>query len=244
MTHEPFVLDGFETFEHSQFAPMHLNLLVGADSFFVHGLTESELRRKGSMTAEQKKTREKLESKHGRPDPKAIEKSVTDLLRIFLPRRVPVTLRSDEHRAYPRALRAIQDTHDVKHEVTSSKAPRTRYNPLFAVNLTDLLLRHGSANHKRETIAFSKRRQAVVERGWMFVIWRNFLKSRSENKRNAPPAVELGVVPRKPTLAELLARRLFPTHVDLPGPLHAHYWRRIVTRYLDPQRIHDLKYAF
>src|SRR3954471_13595533 len=27
---EPLVLDGFETFEYSQYAPMHLNLLVGS----------------------------------------------------------------------------------------------------------------------------------------------------------------------------------------------------------------------
>jgi hypothetical protein len=38
----------------------------------------------------------------------------------------------------------------------------TAQNPLFPVNLADLLLRHSSANHKRETIAFSKRRQGAM----------------------------------------------------------------------------------
>ena len=42
---EPLVLDGFETFEYSQYAPMHVNLLVGARSLLVYGFTESELRR-------------------------------------------------------------------------------------------------------------------------------------------------------------------------------------------------------
>jgi len=38
-----------------------------------------------------------------------------------------------------------------------------RFTPA-AVNLADLLLRHTGANHKRETIAFSKRRQGALYR--------------------------------------------------------------------------------
>ena len=72
----------------------------------------------------------------------------------------------------------------------SSRAARTAQNPLFAINLMDLLIRHSGANHKRETIAFSKRRQAVVDRASIFVTWRNFLKSRSEKAQDEPPAVE------------------------------------------------------
>ena len=45
---EPIVVDGFESFAFSQYYPLHLNLAVGAESHFVYGLTESELRRKGS----------------------------------------------------------------------------------------------------------------------------------------------------------------------------------------------------
>lgn len=241
---EPVVLDGFESFEYSQYAPMHLNLLVGSRSCVVHGFTESELRRKGRMTSHQKRTRERLESRFGRPDPKAIQKRVTELLRIFIPQRTAVELRSDEHPAYARSLRELQATHDISHQVTPSKVRRTPDNPLFAVNLTDLLLRHGSSNHKRETIAFSKRRQAIVERGWMFVVWRNLLKSRSEQRQDDPPAVALRWVPSRPTCEQLLARRLFPTHIVLPEPLQHHYWRRIFTRYLPHNRTHDLIYAF
>jgi hypothetical protein len=85
----------------------------------------------------------------------------------------------------------------------------------------------------------------VVDRGWIFVIWRNFLKSRSEKRRDAPPAVHLGIVPAIPTTDQLFARRLFPTLTDLPAVLRPHYWRRIKSRYLlGPQREHRLKFAF
>ena len=241
---ERLVLDGFETFEYSQYAPMHLNLLVGSKSLFVHGLTASELRRKGRMTAWQKKRRDEIEGAVGRPDPKAIQRGVEQLLSAVLLEGADVDLDTDDHPAYRRALRSLVNQFKIRHRITSSKARRTTSNPLFAVNLTDLLLRHSSSNQKRETIAFSKRMQAVIERAFIFVIWRNFLKSRSEKAQNAPPAVALGIVTKRPTVTQLLARRLFPAHVALPVPFETYYQRRIFTRHLTNQRVHELKFAY
>lgn len=241
---EPLVLDGFETFEYSQFAPMHLNLLVGRKSLLVYGFTESELRRKGRMTPWQARTRDKLEGKFGKPDPKAVQVGVERLLRATLPEGADVELHSDEHPAYVRAIRSLAGSLRIRHHRTPSTARRTVRNPLFAVNLTDLLLRHGSSNHKRETIAFSKRRQAVVDRASIFVTWRNLLKSRSEKAQDDPPAVTAGIVTARPTLAQLLARRLFPSLVPLPIPLETYYQRRVFTRYLARQRVHALKFAY
>lgn len=241
---EPLVLDGFETFEYSQYAPMHLNLLVGARSLLVYAFTESELRRKGRMTTAQKSRRAALEDRHGRPDPKAIQAGVAALLRLALPRDGAVELHSDEHPAYPRALALVEGRTRIQHRTTPSTALRTTRNPLFAVNLTDLLLRHCGANHKRETIAFSKRRQAVVDRASIFVTWRNLIKSRSEKAQDDPPAVALGVLPTRPTIVQILSRRLFATKVELPPPLETYYQRRVMTRYLSRQRVHALKYAY
>ena len=64
---------------------------------------------------------------------------------------------------HPRALRRLPHL-DVTHCTVNSRAVRTPRNPLFAINLLDLLIRHSGANHKRETIAFSKRRQSAIDR--------------------------------------------------------------------------------
>src|SRR5207249_3008787 len=164
---EPIVIDGFESFAFSQYHPLHLNVAVGAHSHFVYGFTFAALRRKGRMTLRQRHRRSQLEHLHGRPDPKALERSIADLVRLAVPHPQPVTIRSDEHPAYPRAFRRLD--HSVWHECTPSVLARTHRNPLFPVNLLDLLLRHNSANHKRETIAFSKRHQSVIERGGVVV---------------------------------------------------------------------------
>ena len=238
---EPLVLDGFRTFEHSQYWPMDLNLLVGA-SHYVYGFNDAELRRSGSMRPAQRAKRSILEKKFGRPDPRATQRRVEELLRRVVPPGSTVLIRSDEHRAYPRAIKRLRDRNFV-HESTSSKASRTPHNPLFPVNLADLLLRHCGANHKRETIAFSKRRQGMLYRAAIWVVWKNYVKSRSENRRDAPPAKGLGVINRALSVEEILSSGLFPDRESLSGWLAQCYFAAIPTRAIEPCRRHEARYA-
>jgi len=240
---EPLVIDGFESFEYSQYYPLHLNLAVGAESHFVYALTDAELRRKGRMSARQKRTRTRLEAAHGRPHPQAIEHGVAELLRIAVPQPQPLTVRSDEHPAYPRAFRHLPQWR-IHHQCTPSVAARTPRNPLFPVNLLDLLLRHNSANHKRETIAFSKRRQSVVERAALLIVWRNFVKPWSENHDRATPAMRLGLRPMPLSLRAVLGERLFPARIELPPRWSTYYRRLIPSRQIAHPRTHRLRLAF
>jgi len=240
---EPIVLDGFETFELSQYWVTHLNTVVGAESHFVYATTVAELRRKGRMTARQKRRRAELEARYGRPDPRAIEKSAALALALAVPPGAAgITLRSDDHRAYPRALRRLTGRW-LRHEVTSSKVPRTARNPLFPVNLLHGLMRHGGANHKRETIAWSKRNQSMLWRDAVHRVWRNWAKHVSERKREGSPAMRLGLAKRLLGWGEILGRRLFVTRMQLPEPMETYYYGRVPTRQMPNAREHRLRYA-
>jgi transposase-like protein len=238
---EPLVLDGFRTFEHSQYWPFDLNLLIGT-SHFVYGMGEAELRRSGTMRPAQQQKRVLLETKHGRPSPQATRQSVEELVARIVLEGGDVTIHSDAHQAYPVALRRIKGRR-LHHEQTSSKKSRTTRNPLFPVNLADLLLRHSSANHKRETIAFSKRRQGAMYRAAIWMVWRNYVKSRSENKKNSPPAVVLGLTRRRYAIAEILENRLFPSRIKLSKWLRRCYDGRILTRRLERNRVYQPAFA-
>jgi len=240
--HEPLVMDGFESFAYSQYHPLHLNSAVGAESHFVYGFTLTELRRKGRMTAAQCRRRVALEARYGRPDPKALELDIAELIRIAAPGHYPLTIRSDEHPAYPRALRRLRPR-SIHHECTPSVEARTPHNPLFPVNLLDLLLRHNSANHKRETIAFSKRHQSALERAAMLAAWRNFVKPFSENHGGGTPAMRIGLRDRPMAIRELLKWRLFPARVGLPTVWENYYGRRIPTNRIPNPRQHRLRLA-
>jgi transposase-like protein len=239
---EPLVLDGFVSFEYSQYHPTEVHTLVGAHSHYVYGITESELRRSGRMTARQRRRRAGLEARYGRPDPGSRAREVAALLRIVAPEGQGLELHSDEHPDYPRALRRVPHLR-VRHRVTSSRRVRTARNPLFAVNLWDLLVRHSGANHKRETIAFSKRRQSAVERLWVLVVWRNLVKSFSERKRDGSPAMRLGLEERRWTVEEVLRERRFPARVGLPERWGQYYWRRTPTRRIARPAEHRCMYA-
>ncbi len=294
---EPIAFDGFETFEHSQFFPYHLNLAAGQESWFLYHFTESPLRRKGTMTPEQKQRRQELEAIYGRPDPKAVENGILELLRTVLrlpnpskdaldvqaavkaslavkeagglsvempegkeankeltesltqrTAQDPFLLHSDELPAYVRAirrLRQIPGCPPIPHLQTPSTDPRTPANPLFAVNLADLLLRHCGADHRRETIAYDERRQGGLERLAVITVWRNAIKWRRENKPGETAAMRAGILPGRITWREVFARRLFPRRPGLPGPWWEYYWRRIKTAALGSHQTENrATYAF
>lgn len=240
--HEPLVIDGFESFAGSQFHPLHLNLAVGAASHFTYAFTHSRLRRKGRMTARQLLHRWRIEAEHGRPDPRAIERDMAATLAVAAPRPQALVVRSDEHPAYPRAFRHLRH-HAIRHERTPSLQARTTGNPLFPVNRMDLLLRHNSANHKRETIAFSKRHQGVIERAAVLVAWCNYGKAVSENHDPATPAMKLGLARTPLSPGALLARRRFPSRIELPAPWEEYYRGAVDTPGIAHPRRHTLKLA-
>ena len=240
---EALVIDGFESFAYSQYHPLHLNLAVGAESHFGYAFTHAELRRKGRMTTRQRRRRAQLEARHGRPDPKAIEHGVATLLELAVPEPQAVVLRSDEHDAYPRALRRLP-RHAFTHQRVSSRRARTPGNPLFPVNLMDLQLRHNSANLKRETIAFSKRHASVVERTAILLLWCNEMKPFSERHGGATRAMRLGLRSRPLTVAEALRHRLFPARVGLPPAWQRYYRRMVDEREIPAPRRHTLRLAY
>src|SRR5204863_119770 len=94
---------------------LYLNLIVGADSHYCYAFTHTELRRKGRMTAQQKRRRAALEARHGRPDPRGIERGTALALRLAAPEPPAITFRSDEHPDYPRALASLAG-YRLRHE--------------------------------------------------------------------------------------------------------------------------------
>jgi len=237
------VVDGFETFELSQYYPFHHHVAVEKGSDFFIYFTDSELRRKGRMTPHQKKRRLELESIHGRPDPKAIEKDMAHLLDTSLGSTARARIYSDDHPGYRRPIRRYGES--VEHLVTPGREHRDSNNQLWEVNLLDLVIRHSSSNHKRETIAWSKRRQCSAERLAILLVWRNYMKGRREKSRGSPaPAVARGMLADRLDLQAVLEARLFRSRTKLPSRWSDYYDGTIHTRALNRNRRHELSYAY
>ncbi len=240
VTANEIAIDGFESFEWSQYFPFHHNVAVDVDSGYFLYHTDSPLRRKGRMTAIQKRRRAILEETIGRPSPRAIEDGVRDLLKPLVRGRLAV--RSDDHPSYPPALRAISPS--IVHRVTSSKVRRDRRNPLWEVNLLDLMIRHSTGAHKRETIAFVKRRQASIEKLAILQVWRNYIKRRREKGSRVTSAMRIGVATRPWTVRDLLGERRFFEKTPMSVCWRRYYRREVETRAIRVNRTHNLRYAF
>jgi hypothetical protein len=194
------------------------------------------------MTARQRRRRAELERTLGRPDPRSVEREVARVLGIVAAGSTHIELHTDKNPAYPQALSLLPGLH-VEHHTISSRAARTTHNTLFAINLFDALVRHSCANHKRETIAFSKRSSAGIGRMWVMLVWRNYVKWFSERRRGGTPAMRAGVCERRLSVGEILKWRLFPARIGLPPPWADHYWGRVPARQYPRARPHRLKYA-
>jgi hypothetical protein len=194
------------------------------------------------MTPYQKHRRDALETQFGRPSPRAVADGVRELLETISKNRSAMTVRSDDHRAYPRAMRGLACS--IQHHITSSKRKRDKRNPLWEVNLLDLMIRHSTAAHKRETIAWPKRRQASAEKLAIFQVWRNYIKRRWEKGPDVSAAMLAGLRLRRLTIGHILKHRSFPRQIPLPRRWKLYYERRVSTVALGVNRLHTLTYAF
>jgi len=238
---ENLVLDGLRSFEFGQYWPFEVSQLIG-QSHFIYDFQDAALRRSGSMTPAQRRKRARLEVRYGRPDPQATRKSVQELLERQLPPGSTATLDTDRCPAYSQALRRLTNR-VIVHRTTSAKERRTPQNPLFPANLNDLLVRHHGANQKRETIAFSKRRQAALYRIAIRMVLRNYVRPTSVRRKTPPPGVAVGAIARAWTVDEILHQRLLPWRFPLSGWPADCYYARIPTRPMARCRDHRLKYA-
>ena len=98
-------------------------------------------------------------------------------------------------------------------------SPRTpeaieRDAAMFPMDSLHQLIRHSNADHKRETIAFGRRLESILGRAYLFAIWKNLIKCRSERKPDrSTPAMRLGMTETRWRWERVLARRLFPARI-------------------------------
>ena len=120
----------------------------------------------------------------------------------------PALVRSDDHRTYPEALRRVAGR--IVQEITPSRQLRDRHNAWFEINLLGSWIRHSRANHKRQTPAWAKRRQASAARLAILTAHRNGMCSRREKQRNGPtPAMRKGLLARRLEVSDVREKRLF-----------------------------------
>jgi hypothetical protein len=204
---EAVAVDGLENFAGDQYEPNNINQAVGYGSLFIYDFGFAPMNRKGKMSDRQKAINKELEATQGRFDTQAIRTNFGEVVRRLIRKKSPkneaLTLHTDEHYQYKRAIRYDLRDLPIDHKTISSKAARNFQNILFSVNHSDLLIRQHVGAFKRETICFSKTHSRMIQKFALFMVWTNYFrpqyvrkhKLRPNAHRNTP-AMHLGITKR------------------------------------------------
>ena len=120
-----------------------------------------------------------------------------------------------------------------------------RDRAMFPVDLLHKILRHSLAHHRRETIAFGRRLNALMERLFLASAWRNFIKGVSERKPDpTTPAMRLGLTEKPWSWSRLLGRRLFPDREHVHPSWMELYRRDWISPFLPANRLHRNALAY
>jgi len=240
---EPVVLDHFETFEFSQDLPVAVATAVGSESWFVYGVDAAPHRRAGRITPAQKKRLAKRLKRRTHGGYRSSSRRTLRLLERLPDASQPLVIVGDGHPSYAYAATLVSQTRPVvlrsfpNPKRGPKGSPRTpeavrRDRAMFPVDLLHALMRHSLAHHRRETIAFARRVNAMMERVFVAAVWRNFVKGRSERKPDpTTPAMKVGLTETAWSWRRVFSRRLFAAREKVPRTWRELYrkdWEREV----------------
>jgi len=217
---EDLVADGFESFIHSQYSPNNIHHLIGQKSQYVYACDLAHIRRKGRMTAYQKRKRALLERReHFSGEINASFTRICQTIHDLAGMRDSIILHTDEKKEY-RPVLELNNYIDgkVTHITTSSRKARTFHNPLWPVNYYDRELRKDQASHVRETTRWSKEANNCMERMYVYAGYHNFFKPFRIKQHNNITHAEIAgcdVAKLKMRLKTFFTRRFFFSRLSL-----------------------------
>jgi transposase-like protein len=252
---EPIGFDHFESFEFAQDYPFGIATPVGSVSWFVYGADPAPHARTGRRSPAQA---QRLRRRPGRPRRGGYTGSTTRMLDSLLPLTAPgdrLHLLSDDKPQYRQAvdrhpaaekIRLVQYANPPRGPKGAPRSPqaRERDRQMFAVDAWHALIRHSAAHHRRESLAFGRRLNALIERTFLLMVWRNFVKQRSERKPDGTtPAMWVALTGERWSWKRVFARRLFLRREKVPDPWRQLYRRDWISPMLPANTRHRLVFA-
>jgi len=222
--HRTFLLDEIETFEHSSILRLTVPVLIERESLAVLAVDVGPIRRVPRRGSRRQRWLSRHELNHGRRCDRSracVRRVLGRLRRLWGQRRG--LLQTDEKALYGALLRRTwPETPALAHETTPSRLPRTVFNPLFPINLTDAMLRHNNGRLHRRSWLVSKQGKHLRSQLEVFMAYRNWHRPRTNGDlAECTPGVVLGLAERPFEFGEMLAwrqdwreRSIHPTSAD------------------------------
>ena len=245
---ETIAFDHFETFVFSQLDRLGIATPVGHRTRFIYGFEAAPHRGNPRRAARKKPVKGPVTE----PPPRSVVRSTIDALAPLISPDTKLELLTDEHSAYRPAvakfLTKIRHTayaNPQRGPGADAELAKARDHALSPVDALHKLLQHSQAHHRRETIAFGRRANGVMERAATFVVWRNFIKRCTERRSGgASPAMQVGIARERWRWRWIFSHRLFPERVGLTNSWQTIYRRELITPAVGRNLPHRLVNAY
>jgi hypothetical protein len=230
------VIDGLRSFVSSQDYPCDLTMSIESAGETILAIEHAIMHRGGRMREYQRRRMQRKMKRwqpqrgHYRQTIALLVHELWDYLRAADALR-PAVLYTDLLGVYASrvandpACRHFASLQLFEHRRISSRAPRTRENPLFPANYVDLLLRHRMKEHTRQTIAFARNAVSQMHRAWIFAWDHNVMKPHRVRRPDGGPHAAQAVTTQKG--ATSIGRQTFTHRIDLAGVPVAESLRRV-----------------
>ena len=214
-----FLLDEFESFEHSSILRVTVPTLIERDSFAILAVSVAPIRRVARLGSSKRHWLVRHERDHGKRSDRSrasVRKVLGRMQRLL--RDQPADMITDEKALYGALIRRMFYG-QVHQQTVSSHQPRTTYNPLFRINLTEEMMRDSVGRMRRRSWLVSKSRQQLRAHLEVYAAWRNWHRRRTnQDPDHRTPGVVIGLAERSFSYGELLAwrqdwrdRSIYPT---------------------------------
>ena len=204
-----FHFDELETYEGQRNTrPLSVPVLIESDSRFIVWAESAPIRPRGKMTKKRLQAIEAAENRYGsRKDTsrRSVRRALTRGAELANA-ATTVVFQSDEKSSYRRLAIKAFGADRLRHLRTNSKLVRATWNPLFAINHEEAIMRDLLGRLRRESWLVSKKRRFLDIALQVHMAYRNMVRRRF-NTDTESPAQLLGLLPRRLTSFELLSWR-------------------------------------
>jgi len=207
--HARLHFDELETYEGQRNTrPLTVPVLIETETRFIIWAESAPIRPSGKMSKKRLKAIKEAEKRHGIRK-NLSRRSVDRTLRrgAELTRSAAVViLNTDEKSSYPGIARSTFGKQKLVHLKTNSKLLRATWNPLFAINNEEAIMRDLMGRLRRESWLVSKKRRFLDLALQVHIAYRNLVRKRF-NRDKESPAQLLGFLPRRLESSEVLSWR-------------------------------------
>ena len=205
-----YQLDEMESFEtNRRIQPVTIPVLIERNSYFVLHAESAPLPARGKLTPYHQIKKIAYEEKFGKRKSGSSKAVLNSFKKLNTFASRTIAFQSDKKRTYKTLLGKLYKGRISEYSTSLSTDPRCPGSRLFPINQTLAMMRDGISKLVRRSWCHAKKRISIDRHMWVWIAWRNYVRSITVRNLDETPAMVLEVCDKPWSAANLLRWRVF-----------------------------------